>query len=96
MNNKHSIINIFVDYAKAFDSVNHVILLRKLYRYGIRGIALQIIESFLKNRRQVVQFKNHISDPKTLNIGVPQSSILGPLLYLIFVDEKKLSAPHLR
>jgi retron-type reverse transcriptase len=70
---------LFLDFSKAFDTVNHNILLQKLNHYGIRGIGNQWIESYLSNRKQFCTFGGCRSDTLTISCGVPQGSILGPL-----------------
>ena len=80
-------INIFVDFRKAFDTVNHSILLSKLELYGIRGHPLNLLRSYLLNRKQSVRFNNTYSDVSTINIGIPQGSILGPLLFLFYIND---------
>ena len=74
---------LFLDLKKAFDTVNHDILLRKLYLYGIGGIALDCFRSYLGDRMQVCKINNTISSTKHVTCGVPQGSHLSPLLFLV-------------
>ena len=78
---------LFLDFAKAFDTVNHNILLHKLNHYGIRGTALQLIESYLTDREQCTQLNNITSDMDYIKHGVPQGSILGPLFFLLYIND---------
>ena len=75
---------ICLDIRKAFDTVNHEILLQKLSSYGIKGDTLKVFESYLNDRTQCCSVSGHISSLETIQSGVPQGSILGPLLFLIY------------
>ena len=90
LENKDSPCCVFLDFAKAFDTVNHAILLGKLHHYGIRGVALSLIESYLTERQQCVQINNVISELDFISHGVPQGSILGPLLFLLYINDISL------
>ena len=84
---KETSVGIFLDLSKAFDTVNHEILFDKLEHYGIRGLPLQWIKSYFTNRTQFVQFNEHRSSPSAVCCGVPQGSILGPLFFLLYIND---------
>ena len=87
LNNHLSTLAVFIDFSKCFDTLNRDILVKKLEMYGIRGISLEFFKSYLSNRYQAVKINNVLSDFEAINMGVPQGSVLGPILYLIYVNE---------
>ena len=82
-----STVAVFIDLKKAFNTLNHEILVNKLYHYGIRGIVLEWIVSYLSKRKQFVQINDISSEHKTIRCGVPQGSVLGPKLFNIYISD---------
>ena len=86
LNKRHHTVAVFMDLSKAFDVLSHNILFKKLEHYGFRGKFLDLLMSFISNRKYFVSANGFISDTKTVNIGVPQGSTLGPLLFLLYIN----------
>ena len=87
LDNKKVTLGLFIGLSKAFDAVNHEVLLDKLEHYGVRGIALQWFKSYLSCRKQFVQYNSYNSSLLRITCGVPQGSILGPLLFLVYIND---------
>ena len=81
------VVGVYLDIRKAFDAIDHPILLRKLYSLGIRGNLYTWIKSYLTNRSQFVMYNNSKSETKFITHGVPQGSILGPLFFIVFMND---------
>ena len=92
---------LYLDLSKAFDTLLHTVILKKLDRYGIRGVCLQWMESYLRNRKMLVKCRTENGDIAkssicNVNYGTPQGSCLGPLLFLVFCNDLQLHLLHLR
>ena len=94
MNNKECCVGVFMDLSKAFDTLDHKILLNKLDNYGIRGVAHDWFRNYLSERKQYVHINGVSSEHLPISCGVPQGSILGPLLFLIYVNDLATVSKH--
>ena len=85
---------VFIDLKKAFDTVDHHILLKKLEYYGVRGLSGDWFQSYIKNRKRFVSISNSTSSTNEITTGVPQGSVLGPLLFLLYINDLHRSVKY--
>ena len=93
---REHVIGVFMDLSKAFDTLDHAILIRKLEYYGLRGVTIQWFKNYLTNRKQYVYYDSIESELLPIECGVPQGSILGPLLFFIYVNDISYSSNALQ
>ena len=95
LNNGENVLGLYLDLKKAFDTVDHNILLHKLNVYGIRGCCNNLIRSYLSNRKQCMFVNGTYSDNMDISTGVPQGSVLGPLFFLIYINDVQNAVPDI-
>ena len=96
LNSGNYFVSVFLDFSRAFDTVNHKILLDKLNAYGVRGSILSWFKSYLTDRKLFVSIGDSTSGTNTVNIGLPQGSVAGPLLFLLYINDMSSACSHMK
>ena len=96
LDSKQSTIAVYLDFSKAFDTVNHKILMSKLLHNGVRSVLQHWFESYLSNRKQFVSIKNYNSSMSNITLGVTLGSVLGPVLFLLYINDMYRSSNQIR
>ena len=89
---KRHVIGKFIDLSKAFDTISHEKLIYRMHFYGIRGVSLKLIKSYISGRVQTTKFQSENSDESNIEYSIPQGSVLGPLLFLIYLNDIVMSS----
>ena len=96
LDQKYKTVGVFLDLQKAFDCLDHRILYTRLYNLGVRGVSLEWIKSYLTSRTQRVQVHNTLSDSLEVTFGIPQGSVLGPILFILYTNSITQTFPQLK